>query len=257
MILMRILPGVLKELSKHVPTVLFQTVEWSELAHELPKISRRMIQKEGYEDLFTANKELLHPYNIMLMDSAQTQTKLKSDKWVGEKVLTLYFTQLFSSSGIFLDLRSSHFENQNPELKWHPSGLWTKFNDNFRLGLLDVYEGFYLENDDLYYEGLEKIGLLKPDFSPEDKKLLGDLFREQFGKALDEDMQFDLEHFKTTIIKMSDFMLKRKVHISKDFLYLGIYLVTLYSTLEETNAKLPVKQIYLEVRGRFTAKELS
>lgn len=257
MILMRILPGVLKELSKHVPAVLFQTVEWGELANELPRISRRMIQKEGYEDLFTTNKSLLHPYNIMLTDVPLTQTKLKSDKWVGEKLLTLYFTQLFSSEGIFLDLRSLHFDNQYPELKWHPTSLWTRFSPDFRLGLLDVYEGFYLENDDLYYEGLEKIGLLQPDFSAEDKKQLGDLFREQFGKALDEDMQFDLEHFKTSIIKMSDFMLKRKVHISKDFLYLGIYLVTLYSTLEETNAKLPVKQIYLEVRGRFTAKELS
>ena len=257
MILMRILPGVLKELSKHVPTVLFQTVEWSELAHELPKISRRMIQKEGYEDLYTANKTLLHPYNIMLTDLPLTQTKLNSDKWVGEKILTLYFTQLFSSDGLFLDLRSNHFDNQYPELRWHPTSLWTQFDEKFRRGLLDVYEGFYLENDDLYYEGLEKIGLLKTDFSPEDKKQLGDLFRDQFGKALDEDMQFDLEHFKTSIIRMSDFMLKRKVHISKDFLYLGIYLVTMYSTLEETQAKLPVKQIYLEVRGRFTAKELS
>jgi hypothetical protein len=257
MILMRILPGVLKELSKHVPAVLFQTVEWGELANELPRISRRMIQKEGYEDLFTANKSLLHPYNIVLSDAPVTQTKLKSDKWVGEKLLTLYFTQLFSSDGIFLDLRSNHFDNQSPELRWHPSGLWTRFSETFRMGLLDVYEGFYLENDDLYYVGLEKIGLLRPEFSPADKKLLGDLFREQFGKALDEDMQFDLEHFKTSIIRMSDFMLKRKVHISKDFLYLGIYLVTLYSTLEETKAKLPVKQIYLEVRGRFTATELS
>jgi hypothetical protein len=123
-----------------------------------------------------------------------------------------------AADGIFLDLRSNHFDNQYPELRWHPSGLWTRFSETFRMGLLDVYEGFYLENDDLYYVGLEKIGLLRPEFSPTDKKLLGDLFREQFGKALDEDMQFDLEHFKTSIIRMSDFMLKRKVHISKDFL---------------------------------------
>ncbi len=253
MILMRILPGVLKELSKHVPAVLFQTVEWSELAHELPRISRRMIQKEGYEDLISANKVLLHPHGIILTDNPLEVAKFQSDKWVGEKILTLYFTQLFSPSGLFLDLRSSHFTNQNPELKWNPSALWTKFSENFRLGLLDVYEGFYLENDDLYYEGLEKIGLLKPDFSAADKKQLGDLFRNQFGKALDEEMQFDLETFKKSIIGMSDFMLSRKVHISKDFLYLGIYLVTLYSTLEETRAKLPVKKIYLEVRRHFTA----
>lgn len=257
MILMRILPGVLKELSKHVPTVLFQTVEWSELASELPKISRRIIQKEGYEDLYQVQRELLHPYNIVLTDEPLTHTKLESNPAIAEKILTLYFTQLFSSSGIFLDLRSNHFVSSNSsELKWHPTGFWTKFDEKFREGLLNVYEGFYLEDNDLYYVGLEEIGLLKPEFSADEKKELGDLFREQFGKALDENMEFNLEHFRSSIIKMSNFMLNKKVKISKDFLYLGIYLVTLYSTLEETHSKLPVKQIYLDVRGRFNAKEI-
>jgi hypothetical protein len=256
MILMRILPGVLKELSKHVPTVLFQTVEWSELASELPKISRRIISKEGYDELFQKQKELLDPYNIVLTSGPLAQKPIKADKWTGEKWLTLYFAQLFSPYGLFLDLRSSNFSDEKPLLKWHPTGFWTKFEEGFQEGLLKVYEGFYLENDQLYFEGLEGIGLLKKDFSLEDKKTLGDLFRSQFGSALNEDMKFDLEHFKDSIIKMSNFMLKRKVTISKDFLYLGIYLVTMYSSLEETNEKVPVKQIYLDVRGRFIAKEI-
>jgi len=69
-------------------------------------------------------------------------------------------------------------------------------------------------------------------------------------------MKFGLEQFKNSIIKMSDFLLSRKVNISKDFLYLGIYLVTMYSMLEEMGEKYPVKQIYLDVRGRFKAKEI-
>jgi hypothetical protein len=256
MILMRILPGVLKELSKHVPTVLFQTVEWSELASELPKISRRIISKDGFDDLYLRQKEMLDPYHIVLTSEPLTNKVIKADKWAGEKWLTLYFSQLFSPHGLFLDLRSNHFYDERPDLKWHPTGFWTKFDENFRLGLLKVYEGFYLENDQFYFEGLEEIGLLKKEFSPEDKKMLGDLFREQFGGALNEEMEFDLEHFQASIIKLSNFMLKKKVKISKDFLYLGIYLVTLYSSLETTKAKLPVKQIYLDVRGRFSSKEI-
>lgn len=256
MILMRILPGVLKELSKHVPTVLFQTVEWSELASELPKISRRIIQKDGYDELFHAQKELLHPYCIDLTDSQVIQSNAPSDRAAGEQILTLYFTQLFSSQGLFIDLRSSNFSKEGSHLKWHPTGLWTKFDEKFRQGLLDVYEGFYLQNDELYLHGLHEIGLLKESFTAEEKKELGDIFRDQFGKALDEDQKFELEHFKDSIIRMSNFMLSKKVKISKDFLYLGIYLVTMYSTLEQTNAKLPVKQIYLDVRGRFNAKEI-
>jgi hypothetical protein len=124
------------------------------------------------------------------------------------------------------------------------------------MGLLKVYEGFYLENDELYYSGLEAIGLLKKDFSLSDKKQLGDLFRAQFGSALTEEMKFGLEQFKNSIIKMSDFLLSRKVNISKDFLYLGIYLVTMYSMLEEMGERYPVKQIYLDVRGRFKSNEI-
>lgn len=256
MILMRILPGVLKELSKHVPTVLFQTVEWSELASELPKISRRIIQKEGYEELFHSHKELLDPYCIDLSDAPLVQAKAPSGRNAGEQILTLYFTQLFSPQGVFLDLRSSNFSEENTHLKFHPTGLWTKFDDRFRQGLLDVYEGFYLQNDELYLSGLHDIGLLKDNFTAAEKKELGDIFREQFGQALDQDQLFELDHLSNSISRMSNFMLNKKVKISKDFLYLGIYLVTMYSTLEQTKTKLPVKQIYLDVRGRFNAKEI-
>jgi len=252
MILMRILPAVLKELSKHVPTVLFQTVEWSELASELPKITRRMIQKEGFQKLFDRQTQLLAPYNIMLTNSTHPDSVTKLSKEDGHKILTLFFVQLFSPHGLFLDLRSFHFSSSNGLLEWHPSGFWNRFDEAFRLGLLEVYEGFYLNKEDLYFNGLEKIGLLKSDWPLKDKETLAALFRVQFGN---NDMTFDLEQFKDSIIKMSDFMLMKKVKISKDFLYLGIYLVTLYSSLEETCECYSVKTTYLNVKNKFSEEE--
>lgn len=242
-------------MSKHVPTVLFKTVEWGELASELPKISRRIIQKEGYEELFQLQKELLDPYRIILTDEVVTQSSVIKDRAFGEKILTLYFAQLFSPYGVFLDLRSVHFKTEGEILKWYPTGFWVQLDKNFKAGLLKVYEGFYLENDDLYLQGLEQIGLLKKDFSPEDKKELSDLFRKHFGQGLTHDMRFNLTDFRNSIIKMSEFLLNKKVQISKDFLYLGIYLVALYSSLEETGAELPVKRLYLDVRARFISVE--
>ena len=90
MILMRILPGVLKELSRHIPTVLFQTVEWADLASELPKISKRMLQKEGFDELYQTNKELLQPYSVELTTHATHVREFANKKWIGEKILTLY-----------------------------------------------------------------------------------------------------------------------------------------------------------------------
>lgn len=253
MIFMRILPGVLKELTKHVPTVLFQTVEWSELIAELPKLTRRMIQKEGYDDLYQHQKILLDPYEIKLTHDHLSSPIQRLNKYTGEKWLTLYFSQIYSTEGIFLDLRNEHFEEKSNQLIWHPTGLWTKLSDEFREGLIKVYEGFYLQDEKSYFEGLEGIGLLRNDFSESDKKELGNIFKKQFGNALHEEMHFELDHLKGAIIEMSHFMLNKRIKISKDFLYLGIYLITMYSSLEKTQDKFPVKAIFLNVRGQFSA----
>src|SRR5690606_30704176 len=149
MILMRILPGILKELSKHVPTVLFQTVEWSELASELPKITRRMLHKEGYTELFMNQKEFLAPLDIQLVHAPLTDNCVD-----GHKLLELFFAQLLSPHGLFLDIRSHHFKHEGDNFYWHPSNFWTKFDESFRLALLDVYEGFYLEIESKYLSGL-------------------------------------------------------------------------------------------------------
>lgn len=249
---MRILPGALKELSKHVPTILFKVVDWGELASELPKISRRILQKEGYSEFFKNQKTWLSPLKVELTELSQTHSELVVTKEVAEKFLTLYFAQLYSPHGIFLDLRSQNFTAINDELLWNPTGLWTKFDEGFRAGLMKIYDGFYLQNERLYEEGLLESGLLKKDWPEEDKKKIGNIFKEQFGSSLTSEMTFELEHFKSSMFRTSDFLLSKKVTITKDFLYLGIYLVTLYSTLEQCQDKLAVKEMYLKVREKFS-----
>jgi predicted unusual protein kinase regulating ubiquinone biosynthesis (AarF/ABC1/UbiB family) len=251
MIFMRLLPGVLKELVKHVPTILFQVIEWKDLASELPKISRRILQKEGYDAIKEEQEKLLAPFPITLTKENLSSQKMIVDKAVGEAFLELYFAQLYSKDGLFLDLRTQNFSWEKNHLLWNPTGFWTKFSDSFRDGLTKVYDGFYLEDEALYYDGLKSIGLISDDWSEADKKKLGDLFKDQFGKALDQPMNFSLKHFQQSIFKMADFILQKKTKISKDFLYLGIYLVTLYSSLDQTEEKLPVKEIYLRVRSKF------
>jgi hypothetical protein len=247
---MRLLPGILKELTRHVPTVLFNSVDWNELALELPQISGRMLQKEGYQILYNYQKFILSSYPITLSLEKIKNPQILKKKIAGDLVLTLYFEQLFSDEGLFLDLRSHHFGQEDEKLLWHPSLFWTKFDEHFRLGLLKVYDGFYLENDEAYYQGLEDLGLTKKSFTLNEKNELGDLFRSHFGGAINQEMPFKISHLQESIIKMSNFLLKKKVKISKDFLYLGICLVTLYSTLDELGQEHMVKKIYFDVRKK-------
>ena len=243
---MRILPGVLKELMKHVPTVLFQTVEWSSIMSEIPVISRRMLQKEGYAELADLQKEFLKDLPLCVRHEIVNGPVLK--KGDGRTILALYFRQLFSPHGVFLDLRSMHFNHESDVLLWNPGTLWTKFSPQFREGLIQVYDGFYLGKDDLYREGLVKIGLLDLSWPKADQIHIMEIFSKHFGAAKSEDVEFRLENLKGGMVSMAQFLLEKKTRITTDFLYLGIYLVTMYGTLEETKETLPVKEIYLSSR---------
>lgn len=243
---MRILPGVLKELMKHVPTVLFQTVEWSEIMSEVPVITRRMINKEGHAELADLQKEFLKDLPVCVRHESVAGNKIGAED--GKTILALYFRQLFSPHGVFLDLRSQHFSPASEGLLWNPGTLWTKFSPDFQSGLIEVYDGFYLGKDDLYRSGLVKIGLLDPSWPEDDQEKIMQIFRKHFGSAQTEDVKFKLENLRAGIISMAQFLLEKKARIKKDFLYLGIYLVTMYGTLEETGEALPVKDIYLSSR---------
>lgn len=248
MILTRFLPGVLKELVKHVPTVLFQTVEWSELASELPKLSRRVLKKEGFEEFFQSQNDFLKSSNISL-----TQESFSNPiAWPASKILELFFAQLFSPHGVFLDLKPQHFELKDSFYRWAPTSFWTQLAPEFRKHLIDVYDGFFLDRDDLYESGLVGIGLMSPEWSQEDKEKLGDLFKGLFSASKTGEMTFKLDEFREAMMQTTNFLLKKKVKISKDFLYLGIYLVNLYSTLDATGESAKIKEIYEGVRSRFS-----
>ncbi len=249
MIFMRILPGVLKELLKHVPTVLFEAVEWNVLAHELPKLSRRIIQKEGYNELFDLQGSFLRPFGINLVKEVDKNFNLEGNKEAAEKILTLYFAQLQSPHGLFLDFSPSHLDMKGDELNYKPSGLWTKFSPEFSAGLSEIYEGFYTENEELFHKGLLNSGLMFESWPKEERQRLSELFKSHFGSSL-TDMTFDLDSFKESFLRVSDFMLEKKVKISTDFIYLGIALVTMYSSLEKTKASVNVKKIYLDVKAK-------
>ncbi len=245
---MRFLPSVLKELLKHVPTVIFEVVDWSVLGHELPKMTRRLLQAEEENKIFKDQKVFLEPFGIILDQSTRKNFDLKDQKLAAEKILTLYFAQLFSPYGLYLDFGPHHFEFKIDQLHFKTSGLWTKFSPNFSQGLQKIYDGFYFENESLFQQGLLHSGLTSPHWTQEDRNELANLFRSHFGSSLTQGMKFELDPFKESFLKIANFMLTKKVQISVDFLYLGIALVTLYSSLEKSNVHLNVKEIYFKVK---------
>lgn len=245
---MRILPGVLKELVKHVPTVLFEAVEWRVLSQEFPKLTRRILQKEGYAELFERQKSHLAPFKINLVPQVSKAFDPQDKKLAAERILTLYFAQLFSPHGLFLDIGPAHLEMDGEELNFNPNGIWTQFGPEFADGITDIYDGFYNDDDKLFHQGLIKSGLSSPKWPEKDREALASLFKSHFGASASGEMTFELETFKKSFLKVADFLLEKKVKISTDFIYLGISLITMYSSLEKTKVSVNVKNVYLNVK---------
>ena len=252
MLFVNFLPDVLKELVKHVPTLMFELIDWTELGKEVPKMTSRIFKKEGFDDFFQNQKEFLSKSGISISNSpfSSAKTAIPSQK-LGEDILKIYFAQIYSPHGLALDLRIHHMESSNEGNVFHPTTLWTKVDPAFQLGLIHMYRGFYLQDDSQLELGLVETGLLKPYWENETKEELKQLLKSHFGNSLEQDMIFRLDHFNASFLKLARFLIANKVKISHDFMYLGIYLVSLYIGLETIKTPLPVSRIFKEIDDQF------
>ncbi len=240
MSLMSWLPKALKELITHVPTLLFEVVSWTELSKDISSLSHRLLTGSGAAELRQKLAKKL-PNSLKLTSQAH---ELNPSHQLGETILELYFRQLQSTEGMFLDLRLRHFSGTEGNYLWNPNSMWASFSPSFRQALHKLYDGFYLGSDQVFHDGLVETGLISQDWSVEDQLEMKRLFKGHFGSAIDQPMEFHLATFQDSFQNVFDFLMKKKVKLSTDFLILGVMLVTLYLSLEELGGNYPVADIY-------------
>ena len=248
MVFLNFLPDAVKELLKHVPTLMLDLVDWKDLAREIPVITAKIVKREGFTDFFAKQNPFLNQAGVNTVISTSTgQIQAPAIKSTGEFILTTYFAQLYSPHGLFLDLRMSNIF-QGPEghaLK--PGPLWVTFNETFRTGLIRMYQGFYYQDDVRLEEGLIETGLLKPEWDQSKKDELKTILKKHFANSLDEDMRFEIQAFQNSFLKIAAFLAENKVKIPHDFMYLGIYLISMYLALQTIPDALPVSRIFRQV----------
>lgn len=250
MIAKHLLPKFLKDVLQHIPTLALKSVNWSEVLRELGP----MIMRLGQPDLDPKHVETLRDLKISnlnlltRLDEEQSLSKLSHDELTarGEKILEVYFSQLKNPYGLNLDLRTKHFKFEQNQLNWAPNNTWYQLSDDFRQALIQIYQGFYSKQDDLFTQGLETIGLSK-NLNAERKIKLKALFYEHFGPGEQENVKFDILQFQNSFYELFHFFVENKVELHKDFIFVGIYLVTLYLHLQELDVELNVRKTFLQV----------
>ncbi len=170
----------------------------------------------------------------------------KSQKILGQGVLEIYFSQLYSNDGQFLDLRLQNFRVlETQELEWKPSKYIYHFPKKFRSSLLELYRGFYCEDEQKLEQALLDLNLMNSDDSPETKIELKNLMIQHFGEGKTAPISFEIEKFKTSFFQLFDFFAQHEKKIPADFFFLGLYLFSLYLNLNEISGKFPVREIFL------------
>ena len=245
MSIMQFLPTLVRELLKHVPKLGFEVTDWEGVRRDAPLMAARLLSQSGVAGLKRAQESAFHSF--LTFESSASPT-LSDPQEFGDLLLRYYFSQLEIDDGVFLDLRPEHFSQSQGKLHFRPNGFWYRFSPGFRLALLELYDGFYLDREDLFESGLRGTGLLSDSWSPEDRERMKSLFRSHFGSARDLPMQFNLEDFQKTFLSVFEFLMEKKVRLSSEFMLFGAYLVTLYLALQKAGGRHEVGRIYRELR---------
>jgi predicted unusual protein kinase regulating ubiquinone biosynthesis (AarF/ABC1/UbiB family) len=245
MSIMQFLPSLVRELLKHVPKLGFEVTDWEGVRRDAPLMAARLLSQSGVAGLKKAQESV---FSSFLVFSAPPTPPGSDPQEFGDLLLRYYFSQLQIDEGVFLDLRPENFSQSPGRLHFSPNGFWYRFSPTFRQSLLELYDGFYFDREDLFERGLRGTGLLSGSWSPEDQERMKTLFRSHFGTARDLPMRFNLEDFQKTFLSVFEFLMEKKVRLSSEFMLFGAYLVTLYLALQKTGTRHDVGRIYRELR---------
>lgn len=238
------IPPFFKEIFKHLPNALLDLISWREMLAEVTVLSNRLLTNQGSTDARLDAKKLISA-DIELVEELSAG---KLDITSGEIILKLYFTQIMKGQKIFLDFRPKYFSGSNNKVYWNPGGLWAELDQDFAKGIRKVYLGYYNNNDTLFAEGMIESSLVKKEWDEAKKNEVIEVFKKHFSNGRNEKIAFDIEVFKNSFAQIFKTLVKNKIQLDKNFLYLGIMLVTLYITLNEIGGEYDVAKIFQEAQ---------
>lgn len=222
----------------------FDVVPAGSLVTELRRLAGLLRSAEKFE-LATANRRASLrnaglPIEIVPRETRGASASPKNPKARGQRVLELYFHQVFGDGLVLLDLRLATFSEDGDTLLWNPGRALADWTPEFRSSVRALYRGFYLGDDVLFREGLRALGLDKAE----------DEIRSQFGEGEQREVRFLLKDFQQ---KFHDVFVRCKQtgsRIDTGFLSLGLYLATLYEHLDALGETFDARAAFEVVNDR-------
>jgi predicted unusual protein kinase regulating ubiquinone biosynthesis (AarF/ABC1/UbiB family) len=245
----RLIPDEYKPLLEYISPAAFKVIDWKHALKQFVASSKNAMGEAFARKVLEANKTLLAPKLQTLWQKKSDHSEAPDKRLLAETILDTYFGQLYSHVGCFLDLRLSNFSCQSSGVVWHPSTFIHSFSPDFSKGMLAIYEGYYFDNPKRMQEGMKTVGLIKSS-DPKEIEEISRLLFSHFGDASAESVSFNLDHFKASFHNLFLHLKANQIRLPSDFLFLGIYLVTLYLALSKLGEELDVKTVFTHVWER-------
>lgn len=167
-----------------------------------------------------------------LTDSELTDPEKRA---AGDRILELYFAQVFGGDVAILDLRTESFGlTDRGALTWRPRAFYVHWDPEFLDGLRNLYAGFYLDDDARFARGLTELRL-------EDS---GDALRSHLGSGDQRSVRFETSAFHSSFHDTFISCRESGVALHRNFLALGVYLVCLYDVLETLGLEFDVRRAF-------------
>lgn len=154
-----------------------------------------------------------------------------------ERVVKLYFQQLFDDGPTLIDLRAQAFGAEGDTLTWRPASWSVEWDETFLDALRKLYLGFYRDDDATFREGLAQL----------DMQDARDVLRSHFGTEplIDFSTKAFTDSFHAVFVRCAE----KNIELHPDFLPLGLYLATMYDHLDGLSVNVDVAACFFEAIG--------
>lgn len=248
------LPGALQDFAQWMRPRALKVIDWKPLLKDSTRLATQWLSKRTYRDLCAQINEHspdnVHVTPALSSPPGQPLIEVSSSEQLkaGHLLLTLYFAQFKCEAGFFLDLSYDSFQwdKNSQTLFWTPTALWTTLDTVFREAVWELYSAYYNDDDERFVHSLYQLGMLPTDANSSAKDDTIRTLYEHFGTGKQEAVPFSREKFKESFGALFDLFERQRIQLPADFSYLGVYLYSLYNTLDHLGGAYNVRASFLQ-----------
>ncbi len=226
-----------KALSQFASTRFFLVVPLGACFKIVSRVFVQANKRKACTEVRAAIQNTLAPLGVIVPEAPnQSHSRHPLNEASAKIVLKVYFQQILYAPKWMLDFRREcwHFADQAQQAEWYPNNFYHEPTTAFQNAVIGLYGGFYSNDDNAFRSSLETLGLSAAETE----------IRAHFGANQQTAVRFSVAELQRSFANIFQACEKYKASIHPEFVILGVMLVSLYDTLEQTQCAIDVRGLW-------------